>query len=115
MRRKPRENRWLTHKQLAESSITDIAKSDAFKHMQLTRGTNATSKETDLRSVWRAIQFNALGPVVRQRDSVLRKLKEVHQELLAKGFAKEVGFGGLEACYQPRRMAMANFVMVVAT
>lgn len=64
--------------------VFEIAASDAFKHMHFRKAANATSKAVDFRSVWRAVQIDTLGPIVAQLQFLLKTLKEIHRDLIAR-------------------------------
>jgi hypothetical protein len=91
-RRKLQEGGWADHDNHWDSGIEDIARSDAFSHSNFSYAAGATDKVTDVRSVWRAVVIDPLGAIVDQREQLLRTLRNVHRNLIAKGLAKEPPF-----------------------
>lgn len=86
------DNGWKTNDEFRDVSMTDIAESDVFEHMHFKRSAGATNMVTDSMAVWRAVQIDALGPIVRQIAFLLKTLGEVHQSLVDQGLAKPQPF-----------------------
>jgi hypothetical protein len=78
---------WPENDASDECGVFDIAGSDAFDHMHFNKASGATSAVVDLKTVWRAVQIDALGPIVTQLDFLLKALNEIHRNLIAKGLA----------------------------
>ena len=78
---------WPENDASDEFGVINIAGSDAFDHMHFNRASGATSAVVDLKNVWRAVQIDALGPIVTQLDFLFKALNEIHRDLIAKGLA----------------------------
>src|SRR5450830_93168 len=78
---------WAENDTSDQYGVSDIAGSDAFDHMHFNRASGATSTVVDLKTVWRAVQIDALGPIVTQLDFLFKALNEIHRDLIAKGLA----------------------------
>ncbi|TYQ14093.1 UNVERIFIED_ORG: hypothetical protein JN05_03498 [Zoogloea ramigera] len=87
LREKLKSSDWPENDASGEYGVFDIAGSDAFDHMHFNRASSATSDVADLKTVWRAVQIDALGPIVTQLDFLLKALNEIHRDLIAKGLA----------------------------
>lgn len=86
------DNGWKTNDEFRDVSVIDIAESDVFEHMHFKRSAGATNMVTDSTIVWRAVQIDSLGPIVRQIAFLLKTLGEAHQSLVDQGLAKPQPF-----------------------
>jgi hypothetical protein len=78
---------WAENDASDHCGVFGIAGSDAFDHMHFKKASGTTSAVIDFKSVWRAVQIDALGPIVTQLDFLLKALTEIHRDLVAKEFA----------------------------
>jgi hypothetical protein len=76
-----------TNDRLDSFSVEDTSDSDAFEHLLFKRSAGATAKVKDLTTVWRAVQIDALGPIVKQTEKLTSTLRTIHQELVREGLA----------------------------
>jgi hypothetical protein len=76
-----------TNDYLDSFSVEDTFDSDAFKHLLFKKAVGATATLQDPTIVWRAVQIDALGPIVKQTEKLTSTLRTVHHDLVRKGLA----------------------------
>lgn len=86
-RERLRDHGWTTNDDSNGASVVEISESDAFEHLHFRRSAGSTAQVTDLAAVWRAVQIDALGPIVSQMEFLAKRLGEIHEKLLLDGFA----------------------------
>lgn len=83
---------WKTNDDFDSVSVTDVSDSDAFEHLHFRKSAGARGKVTDLTTVWRAAQIDALGPIVSQTAFLAKRLGAIYQNLVLDGFAEPPPF-----------------------
>lgn len=81
------QNGWKTTNQLDSFSIEDVTKIEVFEHMRFRKSSGAVDQSGNLEVLWRAVQIDVLGPIVKQTALLQKALSEVHDALVARKLA----------------------------
>lgn len=81
-----------TNKRFDRVSIEEVTKIEVFEHMRFKKSAGAVDQSGNLEVLWRAVQIDALGPIVSQTTLLQKTLSEVHATLVAGKLAKSPPF-----------------------
>lgn len=92
---------WNTDDSASDVIIKDVTGSECFGHMRFPIAQKVSpallSRPLDFAYFWRAVSLDVLGPIGKQTDEILERLRKVHQQIAAQQLIEE---GPWAECFQ---------------